>query len=48
MITISAGTTTLGLAYENNSDLLSERLNSMNHKTDKTIRTSFLSEKLTN
>ena len=37
----------LGLVYENNSDLSSDRLNSMNHKTDKTIRTSFWIEKLT-
>ena len=36
----------LGLVYENNSDLSSDRLNSMNHKTDKTMRTSFWIEKL--
>ena len=32
---------------ENNSDVSSDRLNSMNHKTDQTIRTSFWIEKLT-
>ena len=31
----------LGLLYEKNSDLSSDRLNSMNHKTDQTIRTDF-------
>ena len=47
MSTVSAGTMALGLVRENNSDLSSDRLNSMNHKTDKTIRTSFWIEKLT-